>query len=498
MKFSIKPTDPAKLETDVLIMFCHEDELNKLPLLNKKLTDLIKAAAAKEGFEGRKEQFFVLQTKEYIGAYKLLIAGVGKSEESDLYRVRKYVAEAVKKASHFQPEQIAFVLPDAWLEKFTTESIIQATVEAGVLSSYKFFKYKSSEEKSKIKEIKEAVLCITAGRLASAEKGVKLGLLYSEATCFARDLINEPSTVTTPSYLATLAQAISKESKGKVKATILERAEIKKLGMNAYLGVAKGSDELPKLIRLDYKPRYSRKKIAIIGKGITFDTGGLSLKSSEQMEKMKMDMAGAAAVLAIFKVLPFLNIEASVVGLIPACENMVSSRALKPGDIVTAVNGKTIEVLNTDAEGRLTLADALFYLATKEKPDYLIDLATLTGSCIIALGEEIAGLWSTDRKLLEKLQKASDNCGEKLWQMPLFEEYKPLIKSDIADLKNTQTGKYAGSITAALFLSEFTAFVPWAHLDIAGPSFAEKDSALMPKGGAGFGVRLLLSFLGSI
>lgn len=498
MKFSIKPIDPAKIEADVLVMFCWEDTVRKLPFLNKKTSDLVAESAAKENFEGKKEQFLVLSTREYISAYKLLIAGLGKKETVDLYTVRKSVTAALRKTREFRPEKIALIIDEYWMEKFKTESVIQATVEAVQLSSYKFIKYKNKEEQAKIKEIKEVFLCLSAGKIPSAEKGVKLGLLYSEAACFARDLINEPGAVTTPSYLAETAQTISKESKGKVKVQILEKEEIKKLGMNAYLAVAKGSDEPPKLIRLEYRPTRGRKKIAIVGKGITFDTGGLSLKSSEHMEQMKLDMAGGAAVLAIFKILPFLDIEASVIGLIPACENMPSGRALKPGDILHAANGKTIEVLNTDAEGRLTLADAFAYITSHEKLDYLIDLATLTGACMVALGEEIAGLWSTDEELAEKLQKASDNTGEKIWQMPLFEEYRDLIKSDVADLKNTKTGKYAGAITAALFLSEFTRSVPWAHLDFSGPAFAERETALVEKGGTGFGVRLLLNFLEDI
>jgi len=247
-----------------------------------------------------------------------------------------------------------------------------------------------------------------------------------------------------------------------------------------------------------YKPARSRKKIALLGKGITFDTGGLSLKGSEHMETMKLDMAGAAAVLGVFSVIGEIKPPIEVVGLIAACENMPGGRALKPGDILKAANGKTIEVLNTDAEGRLTLADSLSFAVKSEKPDEMIDLATLTGACVVALGENIAGLFGNDVKLLAALEKASNSSGDRVWQLPLEKSYAELIKSQIADIKNTQTGKYGGAITAALFLNEFTADVPWAHLDIAGPAFAEKVTPLTAVGGTGFGVRLLLNYLKSV
>ncbi len=268
--------------------------------------------------------------------------------------------------------------------------------------------------------------------------------------------------------------------------------------MNAFLGVAVGSDKPPKFIHLSYKPRRPSKKIVLIGKGITFDTGGLSLKSSEHMETMKLDMSGAAAVLAVFAAIPSLIIKSEVVGIIAACENMPSGKALKPGDILKALNGKTIEVLNTDAEGRLTLADAISYALIKEKPDEIIDLATLTGACMVALGQEIAGCFGNNDILLQNIEKHAKLTGENIWRMPLYREYSDLIKSPIADIKNIQTGRYGGAITAALFLSEFVGKTPWVHLDIAGPAYTEKDSPLTPSGGTGFGVRLLLEYLVSL
>lgn len=497
MKFLLKPTDPAKLEADVLIAFCWEDSLSEFMSLDEKLSGHIFDAARREEFRGKEDEFVTLSTKGYIGSYKLVIAGLGRREDFDIHTLRKAVAQAVKKAKETKPVKLGLVIDDLWMRKFSVEQTIQATVESVILSDYRFLKYKSEEEK-KIREMEEVDLLIPPGKISVAEEAVKIGQIYASATCLARDLINEPAAVTTPSYLAEVATNIDKESGGKVKVRIFEKEKIEKLGMRAYLGVAKGSEEPPKFIHLSFKPTGFKKKVVIVGKGITFDTGGLSLKSSELMETMKLDMSGAASVLAIFSALPKLKIEAEVVGLIPACENMPSGRALKPGDILRAANGRTIEVVNTDAEGRLTLADAFSYATAFEKPDYLIDIATLTGACRVALGEDIAGLWANNNDLIERIKRAALIVGEKVWQMPLEKDYKELIKSEIADVRNIQTGKSGGAIAAALFLSDFVKDTAWAHLDIAGPAYMEKETAFIPKGGSGFGVRLLLSLLKEI
>lgn len=495
MKFFLKPQDPSKLDVDTLILFCWKNELNALKNFNSELTDLITHAMQKEEFTGEEKQLLILSTKGYIGAYKLIVCGLGTKEEIDLLKLRSIVALTVKRSKEMKSAKVALVLDDFLMKKFTVHEAVEVTVEAVILSAYRFNKYKSEEEKKKFRDIDEVILSIPAGKISSAEYAVEMGEKIALATCMARDLVNEPSAVTTPAFLASFATSLAKQNNGSIKVRIFEKEEIEKLGMSAYLGVAKGSDEPPKFIHLSYKPPRFKKKIVLIGKGITFDTGGLSLKSSEHMETMKLDMAGAAAVLAVFSVLPQLHVSSHVVGLIAACENMPSGKALKPGDILQAQNGKTIEVLNTDAEGRLTLADALSFAVSREKPDEIIDLATLTGACMIALGQEIAGLWSNNEALASKIINAAKKGGENIWRMPLESEYKDLIKSDIADLKNTQTGRYGGAITAALFLSEFVSKTPWAHLDIAGPSFNEKESPLVPKGGSGFGVRLLLQLL---
>lgn len=495
MKFLLKPTDPEKIETDTLIVFCFEDSINDLSFFDQKLTGLLKISAQKENFTGKEKQQLVISTIDKLAAYKLLVIGLGKKEEFDLSVLRQAVARAVKTVNKMKIRSTALVTDDFWLQKYPEREIGIAIVEAVSLSSYRFHKYKGEEEKKQVVPLDEVIIQVKPSKISQVNEGVEEGKILSEATCFARDLVNEPAAVTTPSFLASVATRIAKESKGIIKARIFEKEEVEKLGMGAYLGVARGSEEPLKFIRLIYKPARFNKKVVIVGKGITFDTGGLSIKSSEQMETMKSDMAGAAAVLAIFEALKTIEIGHQVVGIIPACENMLSGKALRPGDVLTAVNGKTIEVLNTDAEGRLTLADAFAFAVKWEKPDYLIDLATLTGACRVALGEELAGLWSNDTKLTEKLQEAAIKTGEKLWQMPLFKEYKELLKSHIADIRNISTGRYGGAITAALFLSEFVNNISWAHLDIAGPSYVEKSTPLTPIGGSGFGVRILLHFL---
>lgn len=495
MKFILKPTDWNKIEADVLIVYTFEKQFSHILAKGREFSSFVQQSMERELFEGSANQILSLSTKGLISAYRLLIVGLGKQDEFNFYKLRVAVAKSFRKIKEFKPAKVAVVLPEQWYHKYAADTVVQAAVEAASLSLYQFTKYKSDEETKKQRAIEEVIVSVPASRISAAEQGLKLAQITSENTCFARDLINEPSVVTTPTFLAEIATSIAKESKGKVKVKILEREEAQKLGMGAYLGVSKGSDEPPKFIILSYKPERAKKRIVLVGKGITFDTGGLSLKPSEHMETMKMDMSGAATVLAVFRAFTQFPIDHQVVGIIPACENMPSGKALKPGDIVRTMIGKTIEVLNTDAEGRLTLADAFSYALSKEKPDYMIDLATLTGACMVALGQEVAGMWGNDESLLNALEKAADTTGEKIWRMPLESEYKDLIKSDIADVKNIQTGRYGGAITAALFLSEFVQDCKWVHFDIAGPAFEEGDTPLVPKGGAGFGVRLLLQFL---
>ncbi|MCX5841060.1 MAG: leucyl aminopeptidase, partial [Deltaproteobacteria bacterium] len=313
------------------------------------------------------------------------------------------------------------------------------------------------------------------------------------AVCFARDLVSTPSNEMTPSDLAREAETMAAARK-KVHVRILDVQDMKKLGMNALLAVASGSCQPPKFIILEYRGgRKWQAPVALVGKGLTFDSGGISIKPSEKMDEMKSDMAGGAAVMGAIMAAAELKLPVNVVGLIPATENLPGGRAYKPGDILKSLSGQTIEVITTDAEGRLILADALTY-ASRYKPAAVIDLATLTGACIVALGDQVIGMLGTDDSLKDKIRKAADMTGERVWELPLWEDYHELIKSDVADFKNS-AGRAGGAITAAAFLSKFVGNVPWVHLDIAGPSWLTKDKPYIPKGASGVGVRLMVQVL---
>jgi leucyl aminopeptidase len=327
------------------------------------------------------------------------------------------------------------------------------------------------------------------------QKAIDRALVITPAVYLARDLVNEPPSVATARFLGAQAQ---KYCRGRgLTVEVWNKRKIESMKLAGLLAVNRGSQEEPRFIKVHYLPAGKpRKRVALIGKGITFDSGGLSLKPSKSMETMKLDMAGGAAVIATMSCLPKLGLDIEVSGYIPTTDNLPGHNAQKPGDVIRYLNGKTIEVLNTDAEGRLILADALA-LAAQQKPDYMLNLATLTGACMTALGTQVGGLFSNHQQLAEKLLHCGADAGEKLWQLPLIKEYKELIKSSVADMKNIG-GAHGGAITAALILQEFVGDIPWAHLDIAGPAFAESDNALCPKGGTGFGVRTLIKFLSSL
>lgn len=493
MRISLTTKDPLKIAGDLLVIFVSSSWKEEIAYLDSSILDLISDVALIENFSGRKRQhLFVDMSGKSIK--RLLLYGVGEEKPVNIYELQKLVAEAISLANKSRRKKVVLICRSDWLKIYSPEEASKIITEAALLAVYTFDKYKGEKHQQEKAAIEEMTLLVSAPRLSAFEKGITLGRLTSKATIFARDLVNEPSRITTPVYLAKTAQSLAKPRQIKVR--IYEKEEIEKLGMNAFLSIAQGSDQPVKLIKLTYKPvRSSNRKIVLVGKGITFDTGGLSLKSSGSMETMKLDMAGAATVLGIFSVLSELRPSVEIVGLIAACENMPSGKALKPGDIVKAYNGKTIEILNTDAEGRVTLADALSFATMTEKPEALIDLATLTGAVMVSLGAEISGLFTNSPKLAGKVKEAALKTGELVWEMPLFGNYRDQIKSEVADLKNSTKSRYGGAITAALFLEEFVGKTPWVHLDIAGTAFTEKNTPLNPYGGTGFGVRLLLHLL---
>jgi len=411
-----------------------------------------------------------------------ILVGLGKKKDYSSEVLRRASGSLIYFAKNRYPA-VAVLAPGNGL---------QIVAEGLNLASYRFEEYK--KEEAGVLASTHIVVLKSADR-RRVESALAKAALASEAVCLVRDLVNRGPSDKTPQSLADLARSLAGPE---ISTTIINREEAADLGMGSFLGVARGSAVEPTFIHMVYKPKGAKRKIGLVGKGITFDSGGLSLKPPASMETMKMDMAGAASVLGIFKILPRLKIKAEVQGFCAVTYNMPGPDALKPGDIVKAMNGKTIEVLNTDAEGRLVLADALVY-ATRQKLDSIIDLATLTGAVVVALGSEVTGAMGNNKPLMAKLKAAADAADEILCELPLVKDYKDGIKSSIADLQNIGKKRgEAGSIIGGLFLEEFVDSVPWVHLDIAGTAWADGGMAYCPKGGTGSVVRTLIEYLGKL
>jgi len=493
VEFSARPSSLKELKTDLLALGVSNSILlsNLGQEIDRHLGGLLYRILKKEEFKGDVGESRLLETHDKIGAHNLLLVGLGKEESFEPETLRKAAAAIVRAGKKLHAAKIS--LEDFHLNKkrISAEARGQALAEGVILGNYSFDLYKTNSKKIQKSTIHHTE--ILTSEIAAVGRGLKRGLTFGEATNFARDLINIPACDMTPRRMADEARKIGELPSLLVK--IYDKKQIEKMGMGLYLAVARGSVEPPYFIHLHYRPsRASKKKIVIIGKGVTFDSGGLSLKTAQGMETMKDDMSGAAAVVSVMGALSTLRPSVEVHGIAAMTENMPSGSAERPGDIAKAMNGKTVEILNTDAEGRLTLADALCY-AQKQKPDLMIDIATLTGACVVALGELCSGVLGNNQKLIEQLIESGQVTGEKIWQLPLVEEYKEELKSPIADLKNVG-GRWGGTINGALFLQEFVdSKIPWAHIDIAGPSWTEKDLGTCPRGGTGFMVRTLLHFL---
>ncbi len=462
-----------------------------ISLVTGKLEEQVDDVLIRFG-EGKASEVLIEPAPVGSNAKYLLTVGLGEEAKVDLEVIREATGVALSQARALKISSLSIALPS--LEEFPSDELAQAIHEAILLATYSYSEFKKpSDAKLKLTSIN---IIVDRKQLASATKGFDRAATLINGVSLARDLVNQPPNNLHPEALVAVAKKIAKASAGQITVKILDEAACAKLGMGSYLAVGAGSEFPSRFIHLTYTPRAkSKQSFAIVGKGITFDSGGLSLKPADSMMTMKCDMGGAAAVLGLFTTLAELQPKVVIHGIIAAAENMPSGKAMRPGDIVTAMNGKTIEILNTDAEGRLTLADALSYAVTLE-PTAIVDLATLTGACVVALGEEIAGLMSTDEDLAVDLLAAADRAGEKLWEMPLPPRYKSLIESDVADLRNIATSRYGGSLTAGLFLQEFVGTTPWAHLDIAGPAFAERPMAsYLSKGGTGYAVRTLAEWL---
>ncbi len=447
-------------------------------------------------FKGKLNDTALLYPSHGFPARRVLIVGLGKQEEFDLDKVRQVSATAGRKARSLGIRNYATIVHGGGAAGLDASEAAQALSEGTHLSQYRFTQHRTVEEDADEGPEPETVRVVvfSADLVDTIEQGVRAGESIAAAVNWVRDLVNQPANYATPVLLAEEARRMAKNTGLKFES--FGPAGLRKLGMGAVLGVAQGSVQEPRFVVLEHNQGAAdTAPIVLVGKGLTFDSGGISLKRRENMDKMKGDMAGAAAVLGTMRAAATLGIPQRVIGLVPATENLPSGSALKPGDVVKTIIGKTIEVSNTDAEGRLILADALGY-ARRFKPVAIVDLATLTGACVVALGTVAAGLFSNNDELAAKVEKASQAAHEKVWRMPLWKEYDEQIKSDVADMKNVG-GRPAGAITAAMLLSKFVGDIPWAHLDIAGMAAADKDSPYQPKGASGYGVRLLVQLLRS-
>jgi leucyl aminopeptidase len=481
----------GEVEADLVAYAAASDELENgkpkgdgFKALDKALGGLLATLAHEAEFEGKSSNELLVHTHGKLATPRLLLLGVGARGKIDRDTARLAAARTVKAAEKARVARAALVFPFG-----TDEALLEAAAEGAQLGAYKFDKYLSEKKPRKLQHLDLVVAAApTKAQKAAAQLGTELG----DAVNFSRDLVNEPPNVMFPETLAHAAQGVARE--GKLHIEVLDRKQIEKLEMRLFLGVTQGSAHPPKLIHLWWEPAGAKAKkekpLALVGKAITFDSGGLSLKTAEGMMTMKSDMAGSAAVFGAMRVVAKLKPAFPVHAFVGACENMPSGTAQRPGDVVRAKNGKTVEILNTDAEGRLVLGDVLTW-ATEFQPSAIIDLATLTGAVVVALGPWVTGLYSTSDGLAGEILDASKAVGEEMWRMPLSESLKELNKSSVADLKNTG-GRHGGSITAALFLREFVTDIPWAHLDIAGPAFSDKERGYDPRGGTGTGVRTLV------
>ena len=455
----------ASIEADILVVNQFEGEKTTNELANKY-------AIEEDNFKGKFGETYLLPTYGNAPYRKVLVLGLGKKEEFCSNKLREAVAKAIKKAMQMEAKKVAFSFEGInfdYSEQFTMGAFI---------ADYKFDKYKSEKKNNHVEEV---YVQANPDLVKKAEK-------IAAAMTFARNLANEPAQFATPTELANIAQDFAG-----LETKIYDKEECEKMGMGAFLAVGQGSEQEPKFIHMKYTCDNPKKRIAIIGKGICFDSGGLDIKPASSMLTMKDDMSGAACVLGVMSIIREFNPQVEVHGIIAACENMPGGKSYKPGDILTAKNGKTIEVDNTDAEGRLTLADALCY-ACELGVDEVIDIATLTGACVVALGTHAAGIMGNDGTLVENIIDAGADYGEFIWELPTWDEYFDSLKSEIADMKNSGA-RWGGASAAGVFLKKFVKDVKWAHIDIAGTAYLEKPQKELIAGASGAGVRTLLNYI---
>jgi len=469
--------------------------------VDRALDGLIQKLTREEKFKAKFGETLIFHTHGKIPAKKVMILGLGERQGFNVESIRKLGGITIQKARDLKAKSVVTILHGPGTGRLDPTFCSRALTEGVTLANYRFLKYKKEEAKKVGKvDLQEFTIAeISRSKIRKIQRGIELGTAESRGVMYARDLVNEPAMHMLPKDLVERAKEISK-GKSNIKLKIFNREQLEKMNAWGILGVAMGSVNEPYMIHLKYTPKKGKpkKRVALVGKGLTFDSGGLNIKTGNGMSEMKIDMAGAASVLGVFHALDALQPKVEVHAIIGACENMPSGSAVRPGDIITSMSGKTIEINNTDAEGRVTMADTLHY-ANKQKPDQIIDLATLTSAVIVALGSDITGIMGNDQKMINKLSDISKLTGEKLWQLPLDKDYAKRIKGKVGDVNNIGGGRTGGAIFAGLFLQEFIGKTPWVHMDIAATAYAEKPmNEYTPIGGTGVGVRLLLHYLDQV
>jgi leucyl aminopeptidase len=460
--------------------------------VDKALGGMIADVLMSGDFKGKLNATQVFYPRSVIPTKRVILVGLGKPDKFGLEQARQAAAAAIKRARDLGAKTVATIVHGAGIGSLNAPDAAQVLVEGTMLGLYRFNDFKQKDDNHQ-KEVEQVTIVeFDAAKLDAINEGAKIGVAIAGGQIVARNLSNQPGNVATPTYLANAAKKIGAEYDMNV--TTLSFEECKALGMGMYCGVAQGTDEPPQFIVMEHNAGKGMDTVVLIGKGITFDSGGISIKPTDGMWDMKHDMSGGAAVIGAMQAVGALSIPLHVVGIVPATENLLSGKAFKPGDILRAMNGKTIEIQSTDAEGRLVLGDALCY-AKRFNPKGVIDMATLTGACTVALGKVCAGLLTNNADLANKVKAAADKTGERVWELPLWDDYNELIKSTFADMKNTG-GRGGGAITAAAILKNFVDF-PWVHLDIAGMSYGDDEKGYNVKGATGYGARLCVELLRS-
>jgi len=490
--------DLAECKTDLLAVGLFSDDKRLSPSLKRldhRLGGMIQRLLKLGDFQGKEGSCVVLYSGGKVPAERLLLVGLGERAKAKLDTIRKAAARAANQAVELKVGRIGVAVHTAFGNGFEPAAIGRAITEGIYYGSYRYDEYVTTNEDGRVDKLRAELIEPDGGKVRKVAEGVKAGCIIGRAQSYARTLANRPGNVINPAALAAEARALARRLKG-LSCTVFDKKQLQAKGMGGILAVGSGSRSEPRLIVLKYLGAgrgKSRPTIALVGKAITFDSGGISLKPATDMDHMKLDKTGGISVLATMRAAAELKLGLNIYGLIPSAENLPSGSSYRPGDIVRTYSGKTVEILNTDAEGRMILCDALGY-AAEQKCDLIVDIATLTGACMVALGKYMAGLMSNDEQLQKQLQKAAEESGEKVWPMPSGDEYVAEMKSKIADLRNIGS-KWGGACTAAAFLRQFVGKAKWAHLDIAGMDIFQKPTEYSAAGSTGYGVRLLTSFL---